>query len=307
MDKSKTIIGVAEAKLVAAFFAATCLMFLGTHSSLSIGRAGVALMIFPALAVATIVYRYIRPDPRLADLLGAVLALGLILFLGMLISFAAAALGSRFDYRDSWLRSADAAFGFDWPLYAAFVTGHPLVAGAMKFAYASLLPQFFLIAIALVMGGEHRRLKSFILAVGSTLALTLAIFVFMPARAHQSGALLAALNEMRSAGAHTVLVDKLNGIISFPSYHTQAACLFIWACWQMPYLRWPVLFLNLILIAATPIDGGHYAVDVLAGALIAATTVFLLSVGRVAVLHRRNAVTPAHAALLAHPPISGED
>jgi hypothetical protein len=305
--KGKTIIGAAEWKLCLIFFAATCLMFLATHTSLSIGRAGEALAIFPVLAVATLVYRYIRPDPKLADLLGVVLVLGLILFLGMLISFAAAVLGGRFDYRDPWLQSADAAFGFDWAAYIGLISGHPLVADTMKFAYASLVSQFFVVAIALVMASQRRRLKIYILAVGSTLAVTLAIFVFMPAQAHQSGALLAALNEMRSSGVHTVSVDKLNGIISFPSYHTQAACLFIWACWRMPYLRWPVLFLNLVLIAATPIDGGHYAADVLAGALIAAATVFLLSCDRERVLRRMKAAMSAHAALLGRPRISGED
>jgi len=292
MGESKTTIDAAEWKLVLVFFAAACLIFLGTRTSLSIGHAGEALAIFPALAVAAIFYRYVRPDRKLADLLAVVLAIGLILFFGMLISFAAAVFGGRFDFRDPWLQSADAALGFDWAGYAGFVSRHPFVAGAMRFAYASLLPQFFLVGMALVMTGQAARRKIYVLAVGSTLAATLAIFVFMPAQAYQSGALLAALNEMRSSGVHTVSVDKLNGIISFPSYHTQAACLFIWACWRMPYLRWPVLFLNLVLIAATPIDGGHYAVDVLAGALIAAA-VLLLCVNRAAILRRMRAVMPA--------------
>ena len=103
-----------------------------------------------------------------------------------------------------------------------------------------------------------------------------------------------ALNEMRSGGVHEISVDELNGIITFPSYHTEAACLFIWACWRIPYLRWPVLFLNLTLIAATPIDGAHYVVDAVAGALLAVATVFLLSCNRERVLRGMKAIMPTH-------------
>jgi membrane-associated phospholipid phosphatase len=201
----------------------------------------------------------------------------LILTFGMLISFAAGALSGPFPFRDLWLQSADAALGFDWAAYVAFISRYSLLAAALKLAYASLQPQFFLVGAVVALAGQRERLTIYTRAIGVTLAVTLVIFIFMPARAHGAGTWITALDYMRSAGPHAISFDDMNGIITFPSFHTQSACLFIWACWRMPYLRWPVLILNLALIAATPVDGVHYGVDVLAGVLIAVATIFLLS------------------------------
>ena len=41
------------------------------------------------------------------------------------------------------------------------------------------------------------------------------------------------------------------------------------ALWPIARLRWPVLILNNAMLVATPIDGAHYLVDVLAGVVIA--------------------------------------
>ncbi len=260
-----------EWKLVTAFALAAVITLAATGTGLSLGHKGQYLAVFPLLAGATAIYRYWRPAPRLGDLIGATLKILLILLLGVLISFAAAALGSQFPYRDAWLQSADAAIGFNQKDYVTFILQHPLFTHALDIAYASLQPQFLLVGAALAVAGQRERLKSYTLAIGVTLAATLVIFVFMPARANGGGSWLAALDYMRSAGSHRISFDDLNGIVTFPSYHTQAACLFIWACWRLPYVRWPVLGLNSVLIAATPFDGAHYAVDVVAGMLIAIT------------------------------------
>jgi membrane-associated phospholipid phosphatase len=37
------------------------------------------------------------------------------------------------------------------------------------------------------------------------------------------------------------------------------------ALWPIPILRWLALFLNIAMLADTPIDGSHYFSDVLAG------------------------------------------
>src|SRR4029077_1491904 len=99
----------------------------------------------PLLAGAAVTYRYLRPAPILADLLDTTLKIFLILTLCMLISFGAAALGGQFPYRDIWLQSADATLGFDWTAYVDFIARRPVIAGALKLAYASLPLQFFLV------------------------------------------------------------------------------------------------------------------------------------------------------------------
>ena len=262
---------------VALFAFVAGIILFGARVSLSFGYAGRYLAIVPVLALATMVYRYWRPAPRLADLTSITLKIFLILILGILISFGAATLGGEFPYRDLWLSSADAALGFDWNAYVAFVARHPTVAAALALAYGSMRIQFFVVGVILALSGQRERMQRYALAVGLTLAVTLLIFVFMPARAHGGGTWVEALDYMRANGGHAISFDNLNGIVTFPSYHTQSACLFVWACWRTAYLRWPVLGLNLALVGATPVNGVHYAVDVLAGVVIAAAVVILLS------------------------------
>ena len=64
-------------------------------------------------------------------------------------------------------------------------------------------------------------------------------------------------------------LNAAEGIITFPSYHSTLAILFLVALWSVPLLRWLGVVLNLAVIAATPIDGGHYFVDLGAGMIIA--------------------------------------
>lgn len=76
------------------------------------------------------------------------------------------------------------------------------------------------------------------------------------------------LMALRSGSPYTVRLDDLDGLIAFPSFHTEAAILFIWGFWVVPWLRWGALAGNLLIIVATPIDGAHYVVDDFAGAAL---------------------------------------
>jgi membrane-associated phospholipid phosphatase len=59
------------------------------------------------------------------------------------------------------------------------------------------------------------------------------------------------------------------GIITFPSLHAALAVILVVALWPVAVLRWGVLALNTLMLAATPIDGSHYFIDVLAGVAVA--------------------------------------
>jgi len=63
------------------------------------------------------------------------------------------------------------------------------------------------------------------------------------------------------------------GIITFPSLHAALAVIPIVALWPIPRLRWLILALNIVMLAATPIDGSHYFIDVIAGIVVAAIAV----------------------------------
>jgi len=44
--------------------------------------------------------------------------------------------------------------------------------------------------------------------------------------------------------------------------------LFIWATWKIRLIRIPMVTANLLMLVATPITGGHYLVDLAAGAVV---------------------------------------
>jgi membrane-associated phospholipid phosphatase len=69
---------------------------------------------------------------------------------------------------------------------------------------------------------------------------------------------------------HFVLsMEQVAGIITFPSVHAAVAGLCIWAAWSVPYLRYPMLILNLSMAVSAISHGSHYFVDVPAGIFLA--------------------------------------
>lgn len=70
----------------------------------------------------------------------------------------------------------------------------------------------------------------------------------------------------------------MTGLIFFPSFHAAGAVMFIRSWWQFRRLRWLMLPLNLMLIAAAPVFGLHYFVDLLGGIAVAVVSIILAEV-----------------------------
>src|SRR5206468_5076868 len=63
---------------------------------------------------------------------------------------------------------------------------------------------------------------------------------------------------------HLDLVN-LAGIVTFPSFHAASAVLYIWAFWPVRWMRPIAVLANTAMLASTPIVGGHYFIDLIAG------------------------------------------
>jgi hypothetical protein len=74
---------------------------------------------------------------------------------------------------------------------------------------------------------------------------------------------------LRDGSYRLLMAVGAEGIITFPSLHAALAVIMIAALWPVPVVRWIGFALNTVMLAATPIDGSHYFVDVLAGIVIA--------------------------------------
>lgn len=66
-------------------------------------------------------------------------------------------------------------------------------------------------------------------------------------------------------------------LVGFPSFHVISALLSIWLIWPLRSWRWFILPINIIMIAATPVVGGHCLTDVIAGAAVAFVGVALVN------------------------------
>ena len=73
---------------------------------------------------------------------------------------------------------------------------------------------------------------------------------------------------LRDGRLRDIPLREMQGLISIPSLHTVLAVLLVHAM-RGTVLLPAFVVLDAAMIVSTPIDGGHYLVDVLAGALLA--------------------------------------
>jgi membrane-associated phospholipid phosphatase len=290
-DELRTVAETSRAiwAIAAALFVAVCFSYWIAHLSydfLSGLKASVAIAGCVAISVC---YRRWRPDPWISNGAECTAQIAVIMTLGVLISYPLAALS--FPYRDAELHAIDRALGLDWRAYLGFFSSHPLFSAACKLAYCSMRCQYLLVIVALVATSNFRRLQRYIIATTLALTVTLIIFAFVPAvgsyvflniEANDYVSLMPSvtseqarhLQAMRTAADFLIAADKLEGLISFPSFHTVCGLLFTWAVWPVKPLRWWIAGLNAMMIAAVPIEGAHYFVDAIGGAVVAACAVY---------------------------------
>ena len=229
-------------------------------------------------------YRSCRPDVRLAASLSAVAQMVVLSAAAGALSYVAAARGG--PLWDATFASWDQTLGFDWLAYAAAVEAHPALAQLGGLAYDSLKFQLLFVLLALGFSGRTRALGTFVVAYTLAALATVLLSGLMPALGTFPGQNIslnrfphlaprdvyesaAAVLDLRGGGLRRFALADIYGIISFPSFHAACGVLIAVALWPVRALRWPVLALDGLMVAATPLCGGHYFVDVLAGAATA--------------------------------------
>ncbi len=294
---------------------------MSTLTVVSFALAGLSIdlrsnpFIFPALAVPFAIgwyYSSIRPDYRLKTVATSAGQLFLILLCGILLTYAAMA--TDFPYRDAELYAIDQFLGFDRQAYLSFFNSRPWLQSAAAFAYLSFLPQFALVPpLLLFFSDQTKRLQILIFAFGGALILTSAISALVPAVdayvyvditpsvfariSAQLKTQVPTLEALRSGALHLLRLNDLEGLITFPSFHTTGGLLFAWALLKTPYLRWPALAVNGALIASTPVVGAHYFIDLVGGAAVAAISLFASQRLYHASAPRQPAINPEFAVL----------
>jgi hypothetical protein len=254
------------------------------HFQLDIGaylRLGLLALV---LLVGARVYQTLRPDPRLAAMLFGTgflcaFSLGASLLNYLLLTKA----GTRIDVP---LAALDRALGFDWPRAMAWMAAHPRLDAVALVAYTSMLPQVALLTVVLATR-EPQSVYRFSAALALSALICIAIWTLAPsfgafsvyaAPSHMAVALDPAygreLVHLLRHGPGLISPAEAKGLIGFPSYHAALALLVIWYARRLPYLRIPALLLNIAVLLATPIQGGHHLMDVLGAIPVAAFALF---------------------------------
>jgi membrane-associated phospholipid phosphatase len=255
---------------------------------------GAAVVLTVPLLCAAAIHR-LRNDPargarltsafaeRVALLTFAGLAIGLITTAGAVLSYAAAAVG--YPLQDARLAAIDRAIGVDWIAIAKSVCGTPWLESTLAFAYRSSMTQVMLLVPLLALTAQRQRLSEFVALFAVTGGIVCILSAFVPAEAaffHFQPSVICPhvpldgtlryhpdLMALRAGSLDTIEFGAVSGIVTFPSFHTALAIVVIYAAWGLRFFALPVLALNLLVIAATLPLGGHYFIDVVAGAAIA--------------------------------------
>jgi membrane-associated phospholipid phosphatase len=109
--------------------------------------------------------------------------------------------------------------------------------------------------------------------------ITAAMFAFTPALGKVGDVgteYLDVLAQLRSGKWSAMSYDHVQGIVTFPSFHTTLGILFIYVVRRE---RWALAVfapLNILLILSTPTVGGHYLVDLFGGAAVAAVSILVV-------------------------------
>lgn len=271
------LIVVATAATVVAAAAAT-------DFSLVPGSFTVPAAVAAVAAIGGTFYRVRRPDARLSAVCTGTAQILAFTAAAAPLSYLAASAG--LPLWDAEFAAADRALGLDWMAMFAFMDARPELHRVLAVAYVSLMPQAALVVILLGLTGRLRQLDVFLVAFALAALATIGLSGLFPAEgtwAHEGAAAfagrsiepitqdmhLAHVAGLRDGSFRLLMASGAMGIVTFPSLHAASAVLLMRAWWSVPYLRWPGLAINAAMLAATPVDGSHYLVDVIAGVAIA--------------------------------------
>lgn len=255
-------------------------------------RVGASVTVLPLLSMAGLLailwgahrhYRARGDTQRLGEALGA---------LALLIASGAAAgaisqlgLALHRPLIDPWLATIDRATGFASNAVTADLAASPVRIALLGAAYLSSFPLIFLSAVVLALRGSREALWGLIFSFAAAIVLCAGCAALFPAigafpylglapdvaaRLPAGAGVyhLPAFDHFRGDGPITLDMLKLQGVVTFPSFHTALAWMTAFAWRQTRPIFMLMLAWNALVIVSTIPIGGHYGIDLLAGTLL---------------------------------------
>ncbi|MET4169350.1 membrane-associated phospholipid phosphatase [Bradyrhizobium sp. LA6.1] len=228
-------------------------------------------------------------DPRIyATLLMQAQFISMIVLITSLGYVAASA---NLPMQEENLLTLDRRLGLDFRAYLGVVNDQLQLRWAFEQTYNSIQWQLVILILILPLFGHHRRAAEFALAFAIALIVTTIISTLVPATGvyHALGLVpsdhpnvepvvyygtLKELPLVRDGTTRLLNAYLLGPILTFPSFHAISAALYAWVFWPFRWLRAVGLLWNAVMVAATPIGGGHFFADVAAGLIIAVAAIY---------------------------------
>lgn len=183
------------------------------------------------------------------------------------------ALASSRALVDGPLLAADRALGFDWMAGYHFLLSHPLIAKPLAVIYDSIPYQALYFGVLFALMGKKDELRRMFWLVLVTGLLTSAGALLFPAfgpfkslGVAPHGSFLPEMEHLKSGHDLNFALAHMTGVVSFPSFHTAMALAYVWGFRRTGPIGWAVAALNGLMLISVPWFGGHYLMDMVAGA-----------------------------------------
>jgi membrane-associated phospholipid phosphatase len=232
-------------------------------------------------------YRCVRPVEKFAEMCVSLSQVLLFSAVGIVLSYLAVRTNAPL-WDDAFVRW-DEALGFDWMSTMRLVDTSPTASFVLFVAYGSLIPQIVFVVCALGFLSKLADLRTVMLAAMLCGGVCILISAFMPAVAYPihygitkttfehavpwAGFIkLGDFMSLRDGTIARLDFANMQGLITFPSYHAGLSAVTFWGFYRtrLNWLRLPGMTLAFLTIISTPVFGGHYLVDVIAGVVLAA-------------------------------------
>ena len=222
-----------------------------------------------------------RDVPQFVNLLSGFLCMVVFNLSLTILTYAGTPLSA--PLADGLLMRMDSAMGIHLPTIVEWSRHHEVVNRLLNISYVSVLPSTLLAIVVLGMDRNLKRLQAFVLQFMVAGLLTTLVFFCLPAEGPfvsygyelrpDQMRFLNHFHALRAGDFPVVSMDHLEGLITFPSFHTTWALLVAYSFRYYRWLAWPMLILNLMVVASTMTTGWHYGSDVVGGVLIAGAAV----------------------------------
>lgn len=273
------------------------LVWLGFDPRLTIAPRSVLVLAVVGVAVPLLLaYRELRSPTADRLLEGLCRMLLVVLFAGLLTQnvnlFSHLMMTLKQPLADARLRGWDEALGFDWNGYVSTLAAWPWSRSVLFFAYGGLVP----LAVGMILAGaiwarRQDRVEEVAFLVFVSGLVTVTVAGLFPAEGAwktlatpETRRLLGGqpglgwihqFTALRADAPLELTTGALAGIATFPSFHACLALIIAWCSRGRWFTALPGVAAGIAILAATPVYGEHYGVDLLAGAAVVAGTILL--------------------------------